>query len=135
VKTATDWSIRYPRPLLDKLGVRPAARVTVMRIEDQGFLQRLAERTTDVSPRVRKNSDLILYGARAPKDLGRLAALRQTIKPAGAIWVVRAKGDKAAIRETDIIAAAKSQGLVDVKVVSFSETHSALKLVIPVALR
>ncbi len=33
------------------------------------------------------------------------------------------------------MAAAKKAGLVDVKVVSFSATHTALKLVIPVARR
>jgi hypothetical protein len=39
------------------------------------------------------------------------------------------------LREDDVRAAAKAQGLVDVKVMSFSATLSALKLVIPVALR
>jgi len=34
-----------------------------------------------------------------------------------------------------VIAAAKEAGLVDVKVVRFSDTHTALKLVIPVARR
>jgi hypothetical protein len=95
----------------------------------------LSERTTDVSPRARKDSDLVFYGVTRPADLDRLDALRKTIKPAGMIWVVRLKGDGATVKETDIIIAAKAQGLVDVKVVSLSETQSALKLVIPLARR
>ena len=54
--------------------------------------------------------------------------------PAGAIWVVWPKGRKE-LREDDVRNAAKAQGLVDIKVMSFSETLSALKLVIPVAER
>jgi hypothetical protein len=39
------------------------------------------------------------------------------------------------ITEGDVMAAGKAAGLVDVKVVRFSETHTAEKFVIPVALR
>ena len=120
------------RPLLDKLGVKPDARVTIIGVEDDGFQKLLRERTGDISPRTRKDCDLVFYAANSLRDLDRLERLRGTIKPAGAIWVVRLKGEAAVIKETDIIAAAKTQGLVDIKVVSFSETHSALKLVIPV---
>jgi hypothetical protein len=48
--------------------------------------------------------------------------------------VIRPKG-KAVITESDVMAAGKKAGLVDVKVVSFSETHTAEKFVIPVAKR
>ena len=121
--------------MLDKLGVKPAARVVLIALPDPGFRGRLAERTTDIGSRARAGCDIIFFGARNLKDLERLKDLGGSIKPAGAIWVIRQKGEDAVIKETDIIAAAKRQGLVDIKVVSFSETHSALKLVIPVAMR
>ena len=54
----------------------------------------------------------------------------QNIKPNGGIWVVSPRGRKE-IRDIHVIAAAKNAGLVDVKVCRFSETHTALKLVIP----
>ena len=38
----------------------------------------------------------------------------------------------AKIKDVEVIAAAKAAGLVDNKVVGFSETHTALRLVIPV---
>ena len=115
--------------------MKPGARLALIGVAEPEFRGRLAERTTDVSSRLRRDCDVIFYGARNLRDLGRLATLRQNITSAGAIWVVRVKGDAAAIKETDIITAAKRQALVDIKVVSFSETHSALKLVIPVAMR
>ena len=48
-----------------------------------------------------------------------------------AVWVVWPKGQKA-FREDDARTAGPAAGLVDVKVASFSETLSALKMVIPV---
>ena len=56
------------------------------------------------------------------------------LKPAGALWVVYPKGVQT-IREIEVIAAGREAGLKDVKVASFSATHTALKFVIPVASR
>ena len=55
-------------------------------------------------------------------------------QPDGAIWVVRPKG-RQEITEQDTMAAGKAAGLVDVKVVGFSETHTAEKFVVPLARR
>ena len=49
--------------------------------------------------------------------------------------MVSPKGKGALVKDTDVMAAAREAGLVDTKVVSFSDTHTALKLVIPVAKR
>lgn len=59
---------------------------------------------------------------------------RKQIEPNGMIWAIWPKGRKE-LREDDIRKYALANGLVDVKVASFSDTLSALKLVIPVALR
>ena len=63
-----------------------------------------------------------------------LQALKRRIFPAGAIWVVRPKGSKA-ITESETMAAGKRAGLVDVKVVSFSDAYTAEKFVIPLTAR
>jgi hypothetical protein len=63
--------------------------------------------------------------------LSRLTALREQIVPNGMIWVVWPKGRKD-FREDDVRAHGPTAGLVDVKVMSFSDTLSGLKLVIPV---
>jgi len=46
------------------------------------------------------------------------------------LWVVAPKGVKE-ITEADVLAGGRKAGLVDVKVVRFSETHTAHKFVIP----
>jgi len=50
------------------------------------------------------------------------------------VWAVYAKGRRE-LSENTVRAAAIDAGLVDVKVVAFSEALSSLKLVIPRALR
>ena len=135
---AAAWAvkIRNPRSLLDKLGVKPGMRVAVVGIDDEEFLDQLAERTSDVATRTpKKETDLVFLGAKTVTDLGRLEKLRSYLTPAGAIWVIHAKGKGAAFKDVDVFAAAKNARLVDVKVASFSATHTAEKLVVPVSLR
>jgi hypothetical protein len=136
-KAAEKWAqkILHPKGRIDKLGVKPGQRVAVVGVEDDAFLDELRGRTEDVTVgRPRRESDAIFFGVAAKEDLGRLAALEAALKREGAIWVVRPKRVKE-ITERDVYEAGKAAGFVDVKVVSFSETHTAEKLVIPVARR
>ena len=125
----------YTTPLIDKLGVRPGARVSVLGVRDPAFRKLLHDRTDDVSERQRKHSDLIFLAADSHGELARLRALEPLIQRDGAIWVVSRKGRAAILRDLDVINAARRAGLVDNKVVSFSETHTALRLVVPTARR
>jgi hypothetical protein len=79
-------------------------------------------------------SDLIFFGASEASDLGGLAALLPALKSDGALWVVYPKG-KQEIREVEVLAAGRAAGLTDIKVVKFSDTHTALKFVRPKAKR
>ena len=122
----------YSTPLLDKLGVRPGARVGIISVEDRVFRDLLGTRTSDVtigSPA--GDADLIFLAADSVEQLFALRDLRSRIVSNGAIWVVSRKGKAATIRDVDVMAAAKSAGLVDNKVASFSDTHTAIRLVIP----
>ncbi|TME82604.1 MAG: DUF3052 family protein [Chloroflexi bacterium] len=122
----------YTRPLLDKLGVRPGARVAILDVEDPSFRGLLASRTSDVTDgQPKPDTDLIFVAADSIDELLPLRELRGSIVPNGAIWVVSRKGKAARIRDTDVMAAARSAGLVDNKVVSFSDTHTTIRLVIP----
>jgi hypothetical protein len=139
---AEKWAlkIRYPKSVLDKLGVKPDSRVAVLGIEDVAFLKdlraRVAGRGLCSAGLQASNSalDFVFFGVDSQSPLSKLASLRKRIQPAGAIWVVWPKG-QAHIKEDHVRAAAKPWGLVDVKVVSFSDSLSALKLVIPLANR
>ena len=116
--------------MLDKLGVKPGAKVAIVDLDDPGFISLLRERTADiVKGKPRQPCDLVFVGASDAADLRRLKEIKKWIEPNGAIWVVRAKGSSAAIRDTDVIAAGLAAGLVDNKIASFSETHGAMRLV------
>jgi hypothetical protein len=126
----------YSTPLLDKLGVKPGARVAVVGLAEPWFTELLAERTEDITDGApAPDTNLVFLGADDPTTLSDLAALRGRIRPDGAIWVVSRKGRAATLRDVEVFAAAKTVDLVDNKVVAFSETHTALRLVIPRALR
>jgi hypothetical protein len=126
----------YTTPLLDKLGVKPGSRVALIDLEDESFRRELATRTADLTVgRPAPDTDLVFLTADSIDELGPLSRLRSRLKPNGAIWVVSRKGREATIRDVDVIEAAKSAGLVDNKVVSFSPRHTALRLVIPKHLR
>ena len=134
---ATKWAerIRSPRSLLDKLGVQAGQSVSVVGVSDAEFAAQLARAGARVtSGRIAKGADIIFLGATTARDLARLSAAAKAMARDGAIWVVHPKG-KDALRDTDIFAAAKTLGLVSTKVARFSETHTAEKLVIPVANR
>lgn len=134
---AEKWAlkIRYPRGRMDKLGVKPGMRVSVLGVEEKLFWKELEERIDNINDgKLLKDADLVFFYADDAAQLKRLRELQKTIQPAGAIWVVWPKGQPQ-VKEDHIRAVALSANLVDVKVCAFSETLSALKLMIPRAKR
>jgi hypothetical protein len=155
---AERWAqkILNPPSLLDKLGVKMGMRVMVMgvevEVEDEGFLSHLRERTDGVnvgeaSSSARPTSaagragrddglelddgsyDAVFVAVDEPEDLKQLIALKQAIRPSGAVWAVFRKGRRD-FNENDVLRGGLAAGLVDVKVVRFSNTHTASKFVI-----
>ena len=123
-----------PTLLLDKLGVKPGQRILALGKLDKDFLAQLKAAGADVSTRKRPENDVIFLDAPERDALWQLGPVQEHLKRDGAIWTIRPKGVKQ-ITERDVMEAAKLAGLVDVKVAKFSETHTAEKLVIPVAQR
>ena len=122
------------RLLLDKLGVKQGQRIAVLGVQDAAFLNDLAERVLDVSRDSPREADLVFLAAEDLQALARLKSLAGAIQKNAAVWVVYPKGQKH-IREADVINAGKSAGLTDNKGCRFSETHTALRFVIPLARR
>ena len=134
---AEQWAlkIRYPRSRIDKLGVKPGMRISVLGVADPDFRKELEARTPDAGKgRLRKDSEIVFFAAEDRKSLEKLPAAVAAITQDGAIWIVYPKGRKE-ITQMDVMSASKAAGLVDTKICSFSPTHSALKTVIPVARR
>lgn len=135
---ADRWAdrIAHPPSRLDKLGVKPGMRVLLIDHDDATLVAELEKRGAIVDRTGRGNgADLVFFAARTSRDLERLPALTSRIAPNGAIWLIRMKGRNAPITEAQSMAAGKAAGLVDVKVVSYSDTESAEKYVIPLARR
>ena len=128
---AEKWAakILHPPSRSDKLGVKAGLSVRVVGEFEANFLEELGGLNE-----ARGKVDLVFFAAAAKKDLARMAKLMDGMKAAGALWVVYPKG-VAGIREMEVIEAGRAAGLKDVKVASFSASHTALKFVIPVAAR
>jgi hypothetical protein len=126
-------AITEPKPVIDKLGVKPGMRVALVDVDDDGFRALLAERA-EVAEGTPDDCDLIFVGAAERTALGRLTTLQHHLKPNGALWVLRPKGSPD-ITEMEVLDAGRAAGLVDTKVVAFSAALSAAKFVIPVARR
>ena len=133
---AVKWAdrIRNPPTRIDKLDVKPGQLVLFVGIRDSTLREEIETRGAMVLARPIQPVDAIFVAANERGDLKRLATVQNFLKRDGAIWVIRPKGSPN-ISETDVMAAGKDVGLVDVKVVRFSETHTAEKFVIPVSKR
>jgi hypothetical protein len=134
---AAKWAdkIQHPPSRLKKIGVKPDWRVSALGVTDEAFLKELEAEVAHLSiGRVAKGSDAIFFETTKAAELARLEKLKRSLKPNGAIWIIRPKG-RPEISEQATMAAGKAAGLVDVKVVGFSSTHTAEKFVIPVAAR
>jgi hypothetical protein len=134
--SAVTWAnkIRNPKGLLEKLGIKAGQRIVVLGVGDAAFADQLRERGASVSTRAVRDADAIFLGAETLAGLAGMRQLVAHIKRDGAIWTVTPKG-KDGIKDIDIIGIARAAGLVALKVVSFSNTHSANKFVIPQAAR
>ena len=134
--SAVKWAdrIRNPPSRIDKLDVKPGQLVLFVGIRDATLREEIETRGGTVVARPIAPVDAVFVAANERSDLRRLATVQNFLKRDGAIWVIRPKGSLS-ISENDVMSAGKNAGLVDVKVVRFSETHTAEKFVIPVSKR
>jgi hypothetical protein len=133
---AEKWrdKILHPKSRIEKLGVKPGAKVSLLGDFAPDFLDELGKLTKSVSKsKVAPDSEWIFFAADSKEDLGALPKISKSMKGA-ALWIVYPKGQKH-ITENDVLAAGRKSGLKDVKVVVFSSTHTALKFFVPLEMR
>jgi hypothetical protein len=134
---AEKWAhkILHPKTRMEKLGIKAGAKVSVIGELEDEFEGELARATKAVTRgKVPADAEWIFLSAESAKELAKTANVAKSLRGAAALWIVYRKGQKD-ITETDVIAAGRKAGLKDVKVVGFSATHTALKFVLPVAMR
>jgi hypothetical protein len=133
---AAAWAakIRAPPSRAKKLGLKAGLRIGIHGLEDPALVSEIEEADA-VLTKEAKRLDLVFLGVASERELSKLGTIAKALAPHGGIWVVRTKGRDAAVSEGSVRTAAERAGLVDVKVVAYSDTQSADKLVIPVNAR
>jgi hypothetical protein len=123
------------RSRIEKLGVKAGTDVLLLGIEkDKAFVKELGTAGAGIRTSGTTPADMIFAAFGHRDDLRRLPALVRRLKVDGVLWTLRPKGSKE-LTEAEMMQAGKNAGLVDVKVVSFSDVLTAEKFVIPVAKR
>ena len=123
--------IANPKSLLDKLGVKASHSVSLFGDFPTDFTVSLKKSGANVTKgKTGKGSAWMFVLADEKSALARIPSLAKLIQGSTALWLVYPKGKKS-ITESDVRAAGLKAGLVDVKVVGFSESHTALKFVLP----
>jgi len=108
--------------------VKAGMRAAVMGVADPTLSAELAEYGALPAGEL-KDLDLLFYGADSAAELARVEGLVPLLADGGALWIVSRKGKAATVKDIEVMAAAKAHGLVDNKVVAFSDTHTALRFV------
>jgi hypothetical protein len=135
---AAKWKMKLeepPKRLIDKLDVKPDARVWTLGINDDTLMRQLGERTANVTNgRSATSCDVVFVQVDRETQLARVDKGAEAIADHGAIWVIHPKGANG-IADTTIFGRASALGLVYTKVARISETLTAEKLVKPLAAR
>lgn len=134
---AAKWceKILHPKSRIEKLGVKPGAKVSLIGRLDSEFLREVGELTKSVTKgKAAADSEHTFFEADSKEDFSALSKIAKAMTGAAALWIVYPKGQKH-ITENDVLAAGRKVNLKDVKVVGFSGTHTALKFVIPLSKR
>jgi hypothetical protein len=126
-KAAAAWAdaIANPKGRLEKLGVKAGVRVAVLGVPDATFIAEMMGAGAVLGELT--DLDLLFFEADSREDLARIPELVPALGARGALWIVSRKGKAAMLKDVEVMAAAKAHGLVDSKVVSFSDSLTALR--------
>jgi hypothetical protein len=132
-KQAEKWreKIANPKSLIDKLGVKSGERVSLIGKFPSDFVASLKKQGALLSSdKGAEDAGWYFLAAESRQDLRSVKTIRSLLQGPAVLWIVYPKG-QSAITEHDVRAAGLSAGLTDIKVAKFSDTHTALKFVIP----
>jgi hypothetical protein len=124
------------RTLFEKLGVVANAHVAIVGRHEESFKTNLNARLAKAAAQaLRTRYDIIFLRVDVPRDLGRVARAVLHLKSDGALWVFHPKGRGASPTDAEVRSTVIAAGLVDNKISAYSESHTATRFVIPLALR
>ena len=114
--------------------MKQGVQVAIVGGLDEDFTTELAARADIHTTETGDPVDLLFARIQTIDELEVLPRLRGRIKPTGAIWLIHPKG-VGGLKHEPIVEAARAADLIDVKTARFSDTHTALKLMVPRASR
>lgn len=124
------------RTLFEKLGVVSNAHVALIGRHEEAFATNLNARLAKAaSQALRTRYDIIFIRIDGPRDLARIPRAAVHLKASGALWVFHPKGRGASPTDSEVRSTGIAAGLVDNKISAYSESHTATRFVIPLALR
>jgi hypothetical protein len=116
---------------VEKLGIKPGINISALHMAGDSTMEDARKAAAGFSEsNALKDSDVIFFGATTASDLAGMKKILPSLATNGALWVIYPKGRKE-ITELQVLQAGRDAGLFDVKVVSYSATHTALKFVRP----
>lgn len=130
---ADKWrqKIANPKSLVEKLGVKPGEIVSLDGKFPADFRTALKKGGAIMRRgKIDQSSNWIFLSVDSLQALRRVSPIAKTMRGSAALWIIYRKGQKS-ITESDVRAAGLKANLTDIKVASFSSTHTALKFVIP----
>lgn len=122
--------IANPKSLIDKLGPKPNDQVVVQGKFPPEFSRDLKKQEVKLTTKILSTTKWIFLAVETQSDLSKIKSTAKSMSGANALWIVYPKGQKSPT-EHDVRAAGLKSNLTDIKVASFSPTHTALKFVIP----
>ncbi len=128
---AEKWAEKILKPpsRSQKLGIKPEVKIALAGSFDPAFSAEVRGQLATV-----ESGDLVFLALESAGDLGSLSDVVRRMSATAALWIIYPKGTQA-IREIEVIGGGRAAGLTDIKVVSFSPTHTGLKFVRPKAVR
>jgi hypothetical protein len=130
---AEKWAhaILHPKSVLEKLGIKLGLKISAVHMPDDKVMKDARKSAAEFSAdKPLRDSDVIFYGADTVTDLAKSKKLVPSLARNGALWMVYPKGKKE-ITELQVLNSGRDAGMVDIKVVGYSPTHTALKFVCP----
>ena len=135
---ATRWEQKLneaPKRLIDKLDVKPNAKVWLLELAQPELESQLEERTSQIArDKSARDCDLVFVGVERDSQLSRIERALKGMSDDGAMWVIHPKG-RDGVTDVAIFEKAKALNLTYTKVARVSDTHTAEKLVRPRASR
>lgn len=100
---AAKWldKVLHPKSRIEKLGVKPGARVSLLGGFEAGFLSEVHALAKSVSKgKVSADSDHIFFAADSKEDFSALSKIAKGISGAAALWIVYPKGQNKSRKTT-----------------------------------